>query len=497
MKSRTMENMLRNRAAGAVIALLAALLVSCGGSPSSSTMPGTAKAMFATGAITGFGSVHLNGKKFDTSHAKIMVNGQTGAQSDLVVGEIVEVKAHHDDGSDADVADEVDFRTNVRGPLQAIDPSPPTDPATLHVLVVLGQTVLISADTSFGGGILPASVAGLANGDILEVSGYPLANGDIVAMRVNRKPAGTSFEVLGALSQTNLAAKTFQINALVVDYSASSLQNFPNGAPADGLLVEVNGAALGAQNQLLASQLEAISNQETHADVNDDAEYEGPVTRYASVTDFDVAGLKVTTGAATVFENGTAADLATIGVRVEVEGAIDSAGILEATKIQFEHSANVRIRAQVDAVDLTASPNTVTVLGVKIAVTDLTRFEDEGADHVSTFSLSDLQKLTWIEVRASQSPPGSNQLLANRIERLETQSQVELGGPVTVVALPQLTILRIPVDATGALFFDASGTSTTAAGFFSGLVGQYATVKGAWNGTTLVATSASLSNEWD
>ena len=497
MRHNYIERFMRNTGRGAVVALVVALLASCGGSASQSGAPTSAHPLYSSGTITGFGSVHLNGKKFDTSNAKIMVNGKSATQADLHAGDVVEVKAHHDANSGADVADEVDFRANVRGPLASIDATPPTDPST-HMLVVLGQTVVVSSDTSYGEGISPASVAGLKIGDILEVSGYPQANGDVLATRVDRKPAGTSFEVLGSMSKTDSIAKTFQINALVIDYSTASLQNFPSSGPADGIVVEATGATLGTQGALLATEVEAPGNQEMHADVNADAEYEGPVTRYVSATDFDVAGHKVTTSDSTVYDNGAAADLATPHVRVEVEGLVDSAGTLVASKIKFEHGAAVRLRAQVDAFDTTSSPNTVTVLGVKIAVNDLTRYEDHSAEHLVTFNLSNLQMGAWVEVRGTESPAGSNQLTANRVERLETQSDVELAGPVKAATQPQFTILAVPVTTTGTtVFSDATGTSTTADAFYTGLVDKYADAHGSWDGTTLTAVSATLANQED
>ena len=497
MRNRGFEMLISNTARWTVVALTAVLVVACGGGSAPNSMPATGKALFSSGAITGFGSVHVNGKKFDTSHAKIMVDGRSGTQGDLAVGDVVQVQAHHDTSSDTDVADEVDFRADVRGPLQSKDTPPPTDPA-MHVLVVLGQTVLVSADTAFGDGISPASVAGLTLGDILKVSGYPKTGGDIVATRIDRKPTGTSFEVRGAVSNTDSMHHTFQINALVVDFSTASLLNFQSGGPTDGTLVEATGAALGAQNQLLASQVEALTGEEMHADVDADAEYEGPVTRYVSATDFDVAGRKVTTTDTTVYVGGKVADLAIPFIRVEVEGLIDSTGTLVASKVQFEHGATVRIRAQVDAVDTTMSPNTLTVLGVKVAVTDLTRFEDRSSDHRETFKLSDLQKLEWVEVRGSESPAGSNQLTANSIVRLQTQSLVELGGPVKTATAPQFTILAVTVNTTGATTFsDATGMSTTATAFFTGLVGQFVDAHGTWDGTTLTTQSATLGHEQD
>ena len=126
----------------------------------------------------------------------------------------------------------------------------------------------------------------------------------------------------------------------------------------------------------------------------------------------------------------------------------------------------------------------------------MTRFEDHGAEHMSTFNLSSLQPGNWVEVRGSESPAGSNQLSASRIERVDTQTVVELEGPVKMATSPQFTILSVPVNTTATTAFsDATEVSVTASVFFTGLVGKDADVHGTWDGTTLTAQSAALSNE--
>ncbi len=77
------------------------------------------------------------------------------------------------------------------------------------------------------------------------------------------------------------------------------------------------------------------------------------MTRFASATDFDVAGQKVTTNASTSFVNGTAADLG-LNVKVEVEGKLDATATLVAAKVAFKRQSSVRLDAPVDSVDAAA-----------------------------------------------------------------------------------------------------------------------------------------------
>src|SRR2546430_12554542 len=115
-------------------------------------------------------------------------------------------------------------------------------------------------------------------------------------------------------------------------------------------------------------------------------EEEGLITRFASATDFDVAGEKVTTTASTVFKNGTAADLA-LNVRVEVRGTLDANKVLVADVVEIERVAVIGLAATVSAV----TTNTLTVLGVTISVDTNTRLEDVSNAHVHMFSLTDVK----------------------------------------------------------------------------------------------------------
>ncbi|MBS0394558.1 MAG: hypothetical protein JSR54_08025 [Proteobacteria bacterium] len=472
--------------------LLAAALAACGGGyggqGSSYTPPAQSAgpAGVAIGAITGFGSVHLNGKKFETTSATISIDGKAATQSDLQVGDVIEVKSHHDSASGKDVADTIEMHSNVLGPVDAVD-------TAAQSLRVLGQAIAVSADTSFGSGISPASLAGVAVGDVLRVSGMTGADGTIHATRIERAPSGAVFHVIGTAAATDVAARTLKINALVVDFSAATLVDFPSSGPQDGDLVEADGSSLDAAGEFKATRLERRNGKDLKADADGEAEVEGIVTRFASTSDFDVAGTSVVASASTSFEGGSASDLA-LNVRVEVEGTVNASGVLNATRIRIEHPSTVRLVAQVDAVD--AAGGTVTLLGTTVSVTAMTRFEDHSAANLSTFSLTDVHTGDWLEIRGSQSPAGSNTVVAARLERRDPAAQVLLSGTVATATAPDFGILAVHVATTPATqFVDATGQSTDATTFFLGLVGQQAVALGGWDGTTLTAARALLGAE--
>ena len=141
-----------------------------------------------------------------------------------------------------------------------------------------------------------------------------------------------------------------------------------------------------------------------------------------SATDFDVAGRTVTTTATTRYENGTAADLA-LNVKVEAEGAIDAAGVLVATKIQFKRGNNAGLAGVVDNVtaDSSGLGGTLTVLGVTITVDNNTRIEDKSDARLEILPPGRMCQVgDYVRVRGTEN--GALKLTASRLERRRVES---------------------------------------------------------------------------
>ena len=114
------------------------LLVACGGS--SDTTAGIGGTGIVSGKITGFGSIHVNGGKFETDSSLFDVDGDTSAdQSDLAVGMVVRLRVEVENGVFGSSALEVVYDDEIEGPL--IDPTEdPMDP-TIKTGTVFGKTI--------------------------------------------------------------------------------------------------------------------------------------------------------------------------------------------------------------------------------------------------------------------------------------------------------------------------------------------------------------------
>ncbi len=428
----------------ALVALAFLTLAGCGGSSDSGannppplqptggiTRTGVA---ISIGPLTGFGSVIVNGNTYDTSSATFIKDGQPATQADFAVGHMVVVVGTIDNDDTNAVANTVEFDDNVEGPVSSVD-------TVTNTLVVLGQTVRITATTSIDDSC-PAQLADFINVAAVEVSGPVRADGSIDATRIECKNLLGELEVTGVVSNLDTTAMTFMINALVVDYSAATLDDFPAGMINNGDPVEAkdeNGGGLGAGGELLATKVEFKGNR-FGIDEGDHIEVEGFITRFVSATDFDVSNIPVTTSASTVFEGGTASDLG-LNLKVEVEGEFDNAGVLNATKVEIKDATAVRVTGLVDQV----SGNQLQILGITITTDPVkTRFEDKQFD-VEPFRIGNVNAGDYVAVRGQELPPG--EIFAFLLERDDPDTETELRGFVEAggVARPNLTIFGVTV----------------------------------------------------
>jgi hypothetical protein len=471
----------------AIAALL--LLGACsgsGGMDSTTNSVTTSQPIVAMGTISGFGSVFVNGVEFSTASANITIDGRRGSESELRVGQVVRVSGRIDADGRRGTATSIDFDDAVEGPVASID-------AAAGTLVVLGQTVKVDATTSFDDNLQPASLAGIAVGMVIEVSGMRDAQGVIHATRIEAKAANAEVEVTGEVANLDEAAKRFDIGTLTVDYSAAQLDDLPGGVPANGLTVEAKGT-LDANGVLLATRIEG-KQQDMPGDNDDQAKLEGLITRFVSATDFDVNGQAVTTSANTEFERGTSADLA-LNVRVEVEGELLN-GVVQATKVEFENEADVRLSGQVASVDATAG--TFMVMGISVQTNAQTRFEDKTDAQVRPFNVGSLQVGDFVEVRGTTGT--GNSILAQRVEREDAderndQVRVRLRGVAADVAQPEFTILGVTVLTNADTEFENEAeASIDAATFFAQAAGRIVQADGTFDGTTLVAHEVEFEGE--
>jgi hypothetical protein len=471
----------------AVVAMIAGLGACGGGSGGSkdSITPTTVTGTLSAGVITGFGSVYVDGVRYDTSSVDVTMDGETSMASQLRVGQYVEVKGHAHGG--AHHADVIRYHNVLEGPISSID-------TVASSFVAMGQTVRVTLNTSLGTEIQPASIEGLSVGDVVEVSGVVPATGAIDATRVDIKPDGGPYEVTGYASNVVEDTHHFNINALMVDYSSADMGDFATGDPSEGDLVLVKGFTFDPDGTIAATRVELRSDDWLMPGPGDLVEVDGIIFDFGSPSAFKVGGWAVTTTPSTTYEHGTAANLAN-DVMVKVKGTADVNGVLVASRICFEQVNTLRIVAQVEGL---ATDGSIELLGLNVATDDATRYEDKSQLDQRDFGFGDLVVGTWVDVRGYQEPSGSGAVLATQVVRIDPADEVRLRGPFSEPVRPDFHILSVLVKTTDATKFRLEGNIVlTLDQFFASADGQLVEAWGAWNGAALTASRVEIKVEED
>jgi len=318
---------LSQRFATFVSACCLATLAACGGggagagggtqSPSSGGGGATAAAVRVSGTITGFGSVIIDGKKYDDSVTAVQIGTDpkapdAGSLTDLKLG--MHVEGTVQDGKLTDAV----IQAALSGTVGSVD-------VAASSFTVFGQTVKVlttgATPTVFDG---VADLSGLVVGDVVEVHGSLDASKVINATRVERKPrseAAKGVKLGGVIASLDTGAKTFHLNDMTVDYSAATV--LPSG------VVLANGQVFTAVSDTAPSAgvFRPKTIRVAQAGEGSNFEVGGRVMVFNSLADFTVSGIKVD-GSAATFDAGSASDMAA-GVLVAASGTV-SDGVLKA-----------------------------------------------------------------------------------------------------------------------------------------------------------------------
>jgi hypothetical protein len=297
----------------ACISLL--LLAACGGGVGTG---GTGS--FASGPITGFGSVIVNGVRFDDSSAVVEDgDGNRRSNSELLLGMTVDIESGAVSADNTASASRIRFDSELRGPVGAVDLAGSS-------FTVLGQHVAVDATTVFAESL--GGLAALSVGRSVEVYAvYDSAAARYRAKRVGPAAANDTPRLRGPVSQLDTAAQTLRIGPAVYSYAGAS------GLPADlaaGQFVRLRVAAAPLSSgrwpvQSFAAALPALPDGNAGS-------LKGLITAFVSSNAFSVNGRPVDASNAS-FPDGR--NTLALGVRVEVQGSVRG-GTLQATRVQVQ-----------------------------------------------------------------------------------------------------------------------------------------------------------------
>ncbi|MFK7913785.1 MAG: DUF5666 domain-containing protein [Pseudomonadales bacterium] len=378
---------------------------------------------YTVGRISGFGSVIVNGVRFDTSSASIFVDDRLAAEADLAVGQIVSIDGVVD--GDQGVAETLSTDPQLRGPVSMID-------ASRGQLEILDTLIQITTDTRWDAGISPASISTLRTGDQLEVYGFRTVSSGIRATYLLRSQ-DLELEAQGIVQMLDRGSSQFAIDGLVVDYTGAFLTGFDGSQIDNGDLVEVEGSVLNPDGFIVADRVERETEAAFSAGPEGtEVELEGIITEAESGGVFALGQTVVVVGSSTVIQGGTTADLE-VDRLVEVEGLVNGAGQLVADSIEFRVDSEYEIEAIVESVDA----NAVTVLGLVLRESNTTQFADESDQSLQDFGLADVVPGDFVKAKAFAS---GDTLILNLLKRKNPEDRLKIQGPLTQVLANELQI---------------------------------------------------------
>jgi hypothetical protein len=348
----------------ALVTLLAGagllVLPSCGGGGGGDTagVDTGGTGAFSSGRITGFGSVIVNGVRYEDNAARIGDDdGDVVLRAeDLRLGMVVRVQAGTITAGSGDTlpsatATAITVESQIKGPVQS-----KTAPDTL---VVFGQIVRINAATVFEEGL---TFAAIATGNILEVSGFADAAGVVTATRIERENNANEFKVRGVIANFDANLRTFTIGA--EKFIIPTTARLPSAALQNGQFVRVRTQTVqDASGNWVVNRID-LRNA---FDGRFEAEVEGILVSTGGV--FSVNGITLD-----VSRLAAGAAAALVGRRVEAEGQlVDGTLVVRELKLDDE-SPEVDVRGTLAEVNTTAQ--TFSVRGVTFHYSGATRVDD-------------------------------------------------------------------------------------------------------------------------
>jgi len=268
------------------------------------------------GVATVGNGLHVNGVRYDTNSATVLINGAVSATGDLESGQFVQVEGRIAGLGLSGDATLVNMDANVIGPVERID-------FDARTLTVMGQTVFVGSTTRFGADISPDDLSTLRLGARVAASGYTAGDGRLEATHIELAQANATSQVIGRALAVDTGQRTFRVGDLDVDYSNSRVIEIPGGFPRDGDLVLLRGEF--ANGVLAADELLPVFATGRRA-VRQRVYLEGLVTRFTNVNAFEVGAHRVSTTGTTGYRNGVTEDLG-IDSQVRVYGRMGGDGV--------------------------------------------------------------------------------------------------------------------------------------------------------------------------
>lgn len=435
-------------------------VMSCGGGAIATA--GISGTGIVFGAITGFGSIFVNGVEYETDNATFNVDGEiVTSQDQLKIGMVVKLETTAFDNGTFE-ADNVVYDDSIEGPITStVDPVP--GQSDKKEFTVLGVQVVVSASTtSFhdsSTGVPAVSFETLAQRDVIEVSGFvDSTSGKINATLIEKKDelpsSGTippvPVEIHVTVPDPAPApgpTGSFSVLGLTVNYDANTVfDDVPNDLLVPGLAIEVKGLFDSATDTIQANEIEG---EDDDGVLGSGGSGSSPISLSlqglivgidVTQTMFSINSIPVEVDASVV--SADIINQLVEGMNVEVEGVVEN-GVLKADQLEIREG-NSEFKAFVQSRDLTAQTLNIAFPGVTgsilLQLDSQSIIEDENR---SPITLSDILVGDDVKVKARELNDEwrviSLKRKRNEPDSYEISGEIDAIDPTNTITIDGLT----------------------------------------------------------
>ncbi|GAA0843032.1 hypothetical protein GCM10009113_12160 [Marinobacter szutsaonensis] len=472
-----MKRKLLNRSIGLTASTVAfGLLTACGGGGTDLGVAdgGIRGTGSSVGPVSGFGSVFVNGVRFDTSEIpnRTVISDDGITSEDLLSeGMILRVEGQWLDTNEG-TADSLEYDDTLRGPLTALEPDP-SGAGEFVTATVLDQSVRVDRQTVVRGTTFASLLAQQDVGQTLRISAWQQPDGSyragylaVIAEDLN------DVELEGRVSDVDIDLNQFRIGSILVEYDDGSVI-FGSG------LTEAD--LQSAESLEVEGSLSGLTLTARSIDRDDTRRYEGTDGEDIELTNvvlsgfvpagidsqsgtFTMAGRTVFVDDQTELDDGlTVGDLQP-GLLIQVEGALSDTGNVLATEIELR-DANGEVKGVMTPGSLSTAVQTLRIGGVLVQATSRTIVTLEEGDQRIRFDQIPEERM--LEVKGIDRLSGDlNYLEALKIEvdnenaDLADRTLFELEGQVRdMSSIPSfIEVLGIRIGDVGLVYDSDRGT---------------------------------------
>ncbi|OUS28648.1 hypothetical protein A9Q99_11585 [Gammaproteobacteria bacterium 45_16_T64] len=379
---------------------------------------GAENQLITYGPITQFGSIYVNGAKYEIDDAAITFTNNIG-NPELRLGMMVQVNTdwqQQDNG--VFTAQSVLFDKQLEGPIASV-----TAMGDTLTLTVLGSTVIVDNNTSIHRVLSTPMVAG----KMVTVSGITNEKQQLLAtyISVHAQPFDDEqdIEFEATIQAIDHAEQRLTINGMSIDVSHTQWKHSTLDSIQVGDKVEVIGQYHGTTHSVTANRIR-YKRHELDVSNGNRVDLDTFVTHYKSNNTFQLNGFASDASNAH-FVVGNAEDLRN-GTRIRAVGYINNKGTFAIRSIRIKEKSKSSLKAPVSSIDTTLG--SMVVLGLEGKVSTDTLYNSTLEKHNKYISLRDIEVGSWVDIKGRMV---NDNFLIKSVSEIAPRNNVVLKGPIT------------------------------------------------------------------